>query len=53
MGMSALVAVILGIIVLIIFLKLALGILAIVLGLAAAVIVYFVAEKLIGGPRAR
>jgi hypothetical protein len=51
--MSALVAIILGIIVLIIFLKLALGILGIVLGLAAAVIVYFVAEKLIGGPRAR
>ena len=46
--MSALVAIILGIIVLIIFLKLALGILAIVLGLAAAVIVYFVAEKFIG-----
>ncbi|HEU4960102.1 MAG TPA: hypothetical protein VFT56_06810 [Sphingomonas sp.] len=51
--MSALVAIILGIIVLIIFLKLALGILAIVLGLAAAVVVYFLAEKLIGGPRAR
>lgn len=51
--MSALVAIVLGIIVLVVFLKLALGILAIVLGLAAAVIVYFVAEKLIGGPRAR
>ena len=46
--MSALVAIVLGIIVLIIFLKLALGILAIVLGLVVAVIVYFVAEKLIG-----
>ena len=46
--MSALVAIILGIVVLVIFLKLALGILGIVLGLAAAVTVYFVAEKLIG-----
>jgi NADH:ubiquinone oxidoreductase subunit E len=53
MGMSALVAIILGIIVLVVFIKLALGILGIVLGLAAAVIVYFVAEKFIGGPRAR
>jgi hypothetical protein len=53
MGMSALLAIVLGIVVLIIFLKLALGVLAIVLGLAAAVVVYFVAEKLIGGPRAR
>jgi hypothetical protein len=51
MGMSALLAIVLGIIVLIVFLKLALGILAIVLGLAAAVIVYFVAEKLIGKTR--
>ena len=49
--MSALLAIVLGIIVLIVFLKLALGILAIVLGLAAAVIVYFVAEKLIGKTR--
>ena len=49
--MSALVAIILGIVVLVIFLKLALGILAIVLGLAAAVIVYFVAEKLLGKAR--
>ena len=49
--MSALVAIILGIIVLIIFLKLALGILAIVLGLAVAVGVYFVAEKLLGKAR--
>jgi hypothetical protein len=49
--MSALVAIVLGIIVLIIFLKLALGILAIVLGLAAAVGVYFVAEKLLGKAR--
>jgi hypothetical protein len=51
MGMSALLAIVLGIIVLIVFLKLALGILAIVLGLAAAVIVYFVAEKLLGTGR--
>jgi len=51
MGMSALLAIILGLIVLIIFLKLALGILAIVLGLAAAVVVYFVAEKLLGKGR--
>ena len=49
--MSALVAIVLGIIVLIIFLKLALGILAIVLGLAVAVGVYFVAEKLLGKAR--
>jgi hypothetical protein len=49
--MSALVAIVLGIVVLIVFLKLALGILAIVLGLAAAVIVYFVAEKLLGKAR--
>ena len=49
--MSALLAIVLGIIVLIVFLKLALGILAIVLGRAAAVIVYFVAEKLIGKTR--
>ncbi|MBY8828270.1 hypothetical protein [Hephaestia mangrovi] len=49
--MSALVAVILGIIVLIIFLKLALGVLAIVLGLAVAVVAYFIAEKLIGKGR--
>ena len=49
--MSALLAIILGLIVLIIFLKLALGILAIVLGLAAAVVVYFVAEKLLGKGR--
>jgi len=51
MGMSALVAIILGIVVLIIFLKLALGILAIVLGLAVAVAAYFVAEKLLGKAR--
>ena len=49
--MSALVAIILGIVVLIVFLKLALGILAIVLGLAVAVAAYFVAEKLIGKGR--
>jgi len=51
MGMSALVAIILGIVVLIVFLKLALGILAIVLGLAVAVAAYFVAEKLLGKGR--
>ena len=49
--MSALVAIVLGIVVLIVFLKLALGILAIVLGLAVAVAAYFVAEKLIGRGR--
>jgi hypothetical protein len=51
MGMSALVAIVLGIVVLIVFLKLALGILAVVLGLAVAVAAYFVAEKLIGKGR--
>ena len=49
--MSALVAIVLGIVVLIVFLKLALGILAVVLGLAVAVAAYFVAEKLIGKGR--
>lgn len=49
--MSALLAIVLGIVVLVVLLKLALGLLAIVLGLAAAVIIYFVAEKLIGKGR--
>ena len=49
--MSALVAIVLGIVVLILFLKLALGVLAIVLGLAVAVGAYFVAEKLLGKGR--
>lgn len=49
--MSALLAIVLGIVVLVVLLKLALGLLAIVLGLAAAVIIYFVAEKLFGKGR--
>ena len=51
--MSALIALIVGAVVLVLCLILALKLIAIVMGLAVAVIVYFVAEKFIGGPRAR
>ena len=51
--MSALIALIVGAVVLVLCLILALKLLGVIIGLAAAVIVYFVAEKFIGGPRAR
>ena len=53
MGVSALIAIIVGAVVLVVCLVLALKLLGVIIGLAAAVIVYFVAEKLIGAPRAR
>jgi hypothetical protein len=49
--MSAIVALIVGIIVIVLALKLALGIIGIVVGLALAVGAYFLAEKLIGQGR--
>jgi hypothetical protein len=51
MGMSAILALLIGAIVLVVCLVLALKLIAILIGLAAAVIVYFVAEKLIGRGR--
>ena len=49
--MSALIAIVVGIVLLVLFLKLALGIIGIVLGLGLAVVAYFAAEKLIGQGR--
>ena len=46
--MSALIALILGIILIVVAIKLVLGVLGIVIGLALAVGAYFLAEKLIG-----
>ena len=49
--MSFLIAIIVGIVLIVLFLKLALGVIGIVLGLAIAVGAYFVAEKLAGPGR--
>ena len=49
--MNLLIAAIVGIVLFVIFLKLALGVIGIALGLAAAVVTYFVAEKLVGQGR--
>nr|WP_295667166.1 hypothetical protein [Sphingomonas sp.] len=46
--MSALIALIVGIILIVVAIKLVLGVLGIVIGLALAVGAYFLAEKLIG-----
>ena len=46
--MSALIALIVGIILIVLAIKLVLGVLGIVIGLALAVGAYFLAEKLIG-----
>ena len=46
--MSALVALIIGVIVILLAIKLALGVLGIAIGLVLAVGAYFLAEKLIG-----
>ncbi len=46
--MSALIALIVGIILILLAIKLVLGVLGIVIGLALAVGAYFLAEKLIG-----
>jgi hypothetical protein len=48
MGVSALIALIVGIILIVVAIKLVLGVLGIVIGLALAVGAYFLAEKLIG-----
>jgi hypothetical protein len=47
-GVSALIALIVGIILIVLAIKLVLGVLGIVIGLALAVGAYFLAEKLIG-----
>ncbi len=49
--MSALIALIVGAVVLVLCLILALKLLGVIIGLAAAVIVYFVAEKFFGRGR--
>jgi hypothetical protein len=49
--MSLLIAAVIGIVLFVIFLKLALGVIGIAIGLAAAVVTYFVAEKLVGQGR--
>ncbi|MDQ2877965.1 MAG: hypothetical protein M3R41_02655 [Pseudomonadota bacterium] len=46
--MAALLAIVIGAVVLIVCLVLALKLIALVIGVAAAVLVYFVAEKLVG-----
>ena len=49
--MSFLIAIVVGIVLIVLFLKLALGVIGLVLGLAIAVGAYFVAEKLVGPGR--
>ena len=49
--MSALVAIVIGLVVLVTLVKLALGLLGIVVALALAVAAYFIAEKVIGQGR--
>jgi hypothetical protein len=49
--MSALIAVAVGIVLFVLFLKLALGLIGVALGLVVAVVTYFVAEKLVGQGR--
>ena len=49
--MSALIAMVVGIVLFVLFLKLALGVIGLALGLAIAVATYFVAEKLVGQGR--
>lgn len=50
-AVSALLAIVVGIVLFVLFLKLALGIIGLALGLAVAVVTYFVAEKLVGQGR--
>jgi len=47
-GVSAIIALLIGIVVLVVAVKLVLGVLGIAIGLALAVGAYFLAEKLIG-----
>ena len=49
--MSGLIAIIVGILLIVLFLKLALGVLGIVIGLALAVGAYLLAERLVGAGR--
>ena len=49
--MSFLIAIVVGVVLIVLFLKLALGVIGLVLGLAIAVGAYFVAEKLVGPGR--
>ena len=46
--MSLLVAIILGLVVLVVVVKLALGLVVLIVGLAVAVAAYFIVEKLVG-----
>ena len=49
--MSFLIAIVVGVVLIVLFLKLALGVIGLALGLAIAVGAYFVAEKLVGPGR--